>query len=147
MQSLERYRELAQLLVKNLAYTAQLGISSDRKLSDQYAETISDLFTGYEKRILQVMGLMIDEEIANTAEEALGSVLRGNNALTKLEVEFVKRHAKGWLRDALGPVLGGILHDCAFYEVDPEKIRSVLGSSASTEEITSVVDLGKESGN
>ncbi len=144
MASLERYRELGSLLANNAVYVAHLGIVCERKSAEEYAEMVMDVVTE-EQRQLQVLARMIEEEIANTADEALGSVLRGNNALSKLEGEFVKRKGRAWLKDVLGPVMSGVLSDVACYEVDPSKVQVLLGPGAKTEEIESVCALGKES--
>src|SRR6185503_8031885 len=95
MASLERYRELSSLLANNAAYVAQLGLVCERKSADEYAEMVMELVSE-EQRVLQVLARLIEEEIAATPDEALGSVLRGNNALSKLEGEFVKRKGRGW---------------------------------------------------
>jgi hypothetical protein len=142
MSSLERYRELMCLLVGCPIYVAQLGLVCERKSAEEFADLACDILS--DEQLLIVIGRMIEEEIANTATEALGSVLRGNNALSKLENEFVKRKCGGWLRETLGPVLQSILDDVAFYEVDPSKVRAALGN-AREEEVEAVCALGKES--
>jgi hypothetical protein len=146
MASLERYRELSSLLANNAVYVAHLGLVCERKSADEYAEVVMELVSE-EQRVLQVLARMIEEEIANTPDEALGSVLRGNNALSKLEGEFVKRKGRAWLREVLGPVLTGVLADVAYYEVNPEKVRTSLGAAASarSEEVDAICALGKES--
>ncbi len=143
MASLERYRELLSLLANCPLYVAHLGLVCDRKSAEEFAELACDVLSV--EQLLVVVARMVEEEIANTHDDALGSVLRGNNALSKLEHEFVKRNAGLWLRDTLGPVLRGIMDDVAFYEVDPSKVRSSLGLQAREEDVEAVCALGKES--
>ncbi len=40
--------------------------------------------------LTQLVEHLIEEEVKNTPDEALGSLLRGNNALSKLEAELCK---------------------------------------------------------
>jgi hypothetical protein len=79
MASLVRYRELVSLMFCNPMYVAQLGIVCDRKSAEEFAEMTCDLLS--EESLLVVVSRMVEEEIANTADDALGSVLRGNNSL------------------------------------------------------------------
>ncbi len=144
MASLERYRELSSLLANNAVYVAHLGLVCERKSADEFAEMVMELVSE-EPRVLQVLARMIEEEIANTPDEALGSVLRGNNALSKLEGEFVKRKGRAWLREVLGPVLATVLADVAYCEVDPSRVRASLGAAARAEEVEAICALGKES--
>ena len=99
---------------------------------------------GDDERVRKLIESLIEEEIQNTAEEALGSVLRGNNALSKLEGAYVKRRGKEWLKSTLGTVLQEVITDCAFYEVDPSRVEIMLGPKASSEEVEVVCEVGKE---
>lgn len=128
MTSLERYRELASLLATNVSYAAQLGASCDRQHAQEYATTMMALLSP--ARVLALIEALIEEEVARTPDDALGSLLRGNNALSKLEAELAKRAGRNWLLSTLGPLLRAASADCAPYEVDPSKVP-VVGESAS----------------
>lgn len=111
-------------------------------------------------RLVVLIEHLLEEEVSNTPDEALGSLLRGNNALSKLEVELARSAGHVWLLNTyvfarcfyflltlflfffekrLGPILERTCKDVAFHEVDPTRMPAGLAPP----QTASTIELGK----
>lgn len=62
------------------------------------------------------LGKLIHQCVFSIFKFQFSSLLRGNNSLSKLEVELSKQCGRSWLALTLGPIMDKASKDSAFYE-------------------------------
>eukprot|EP01116_Phalansterium_solitarium_P018246 TRINITY_DN4776_c0_g1_i1.p1 TRINITY_DN4776_c0_g1~~TRINITY_DN4776_c0_g1_i1.p1 ORF type:complete len:1016 (-),score=409.89 TRINITY_DN4776_c0_g1_i1:202-3249(-) len=121
------YSALVTQLVQNLSLVRLVSEAVDAAELDALARIVVRIFNAFGKT-LPLLHAMIDAEFElAAAHDSRGSVLRGNNFVSKLEGSYVRTVGAEWVRGLLKGLVEAIAQAPALcLEIDPAKLPMLL---------------------
>jgi hypothetical protein len=119
-----RYRDLLELLLDNLEYTAALSQGVDPAEMDQFARLLVNIFSHF-NRTLPLIRELIEGEFKLVNEANKGAILRGNSMTSKIESAYSRKIGLGYLKLLFSDLFQQILgNDQLDLEIDPKKVSN-----------------------